>query len=399
MVVHVSGAGTTPAPHRDLQYRIGSITKALTAALVLGLRDAGRLDLEDPVDAHLPAVDLPGVRVRHLLGHASGLQREPDGSWWERNPGQTFDELLARVGRHKLAFGRYERYHYSNLAYGLLGGIVARLTGTTWWEATSTRLLTPLGMTRTTYEATEPFARGYVVHPRDGTLREEPREDAAAMAPAGQLWSTVDDLTRFASALAGHHPSVLAPSTIDEMTRPVILSDTDSWNEGYGLGLQLWRAGERVYIGHTGSMPGYLAAIAVHRSSATGVVACANTYTLPGSGIGRTCILIHEALAEVEPVRAATVRPRRGPAPSDVEPLLGPWWWMGREFVARWEPDALVIAGPGEDWTFTAEGPDRWRGRTGDQAGEILSVLRDNHGTVTGLDIATFVFRRDPMAD
>src|SRR5690606_27414651 len=108
------------------------------------------------------------------------------------------------------------------------------------------------------YHPEEPFARGYVVDPRDGSLREEPREDAGAMAPAGQLWSTVDDLARFATALTGHHPRVLPPAMIDEMARPVVISDIESWTHGYGLGLQLWRSGDRVYIGHTGSMPGYL---------------------------------------------------------------------------------------------------------------------------------------------
>jgi CubicO group peptidase (beta-lactamase class C family) len=400
-VAHVSAAGSNPAPTADLQYRLGSITKPLTAALVLGLRDAGRLDLDDPVSAHLPTLELPGVRLRHLLGHASGLQREPEGAWWERNPGAPLPELLERVTPAKLAFGQYQRYHYSNLAYGLLGGVVERLTVGSWWDAVATRLLQPLGMTRTSYQASEPFARGYVLHPWHGTLREEPREDAGAMAPAGQLWSTVDDLARFAAALTGHHPSVLTPETIDEMARPVIIADPESWTNGYGLGLQLERSGDRVYIGHTGSMPGYLAVIAVHRRSATAVVAFANTYSLPGSGIGRTGRAILDAVLDTEPVPAPTAwRPAVQPPPTEVAPLIGGWWWMGREYIARWEPDGvLVIAGPGEEWHFTPEGPDRWRGHTGEQAGELLTVLRDPAGAVIGLDIATFVFRREPMAD
>jgi CubicO group peptidase (beta-lactamase class C family) len=409
-VAHVSGAGGTPVPDRDRQYRIGSITKSLTAALVLGLRDQGRLDLDDPVDAHLPGLPLPGVRLRHLLGHASGLQREPEGLWWERNPGGGFQELLAGVSAAKLAFGRYQRYHYSNLAYGLLGGIVARLTApnpraehageATWWDAVATGLLAPLGMTRTTYHPSEPYARGYVVDPRDGTRREEPREDAGAMAPAGQLWSTVDDLARWAAALAGHHPQVLSPERVDEMAHPVVLADPQAWTDGYGLGLQLWRSGERVYIGHTGSMPGYLAVVAVHRRSGTGVVVFANCYSLPGSGIGRTGVAILNTVLDLEPLPEPARRASVVPAPAEVEPLLGTWWWMGREHTARWtEPGELVIESPTEDWRFTPEGPDRWRGGSGEQAGEILAVLRDPDGAVSGLDIATFVFRRTPMAD
>jgi CubicO group peptidase (beta-lactamase class C family) len=399
VVAHVSAAGQIPGPVRDTQYRLGSITKSLTAATVLGLRDAGRLDLDDAVAAHLPAVDLPGVRLRHLLGHASGLQREPDGLWWERNPGGSLDQLIARVSRHKLAFGRYERFHYSNLAYGLLGGIVAHLTVGTWWDAVRTRMLLPLGMDRTSYQPSEPYARGFVVHPLDGTLREEPRADAGAMAPAGQLWSTVDDLARFAAALGGFHPAVLPASAVDEMASPVVIADPESWTQGYGLGLQLWRSGERVYIGHTGSMPGYLAVVVVHRASATAVVAFAGSYTLPGTGIGRLGVTILDEVLNAQPVRPAPPAPAGEPAPRDVAPLLGIWWWMGRQHTVRWEADTLVVAAPTEQWRFTAEGPDRWRGHTGEQAGEILTVLRSPAGEVDGLDIATFVFRRTPMAD
>ena len=401
-VAHVSAAGDSPLPDRDLQFRLGSITKSLTAALMLGLRDEGRLDLDDPVAVHLPGCDLPGVRVRELLGHASGMQREPDGLWWERHPVGSLPDLLAGVTAAKLAFGRYQRFHYSNLAYGLLGGVVAGLTGQSWSEAVTTRLLKPLGMDRTSYQAEEPFARGYVVHPWHHTLREEPREDAGAMAPAGQLWSTVDDLARFAAALGGTGPggSVLPDATVAEMSAPVVLADLDGWTHGYGLGLQLWRSGERVYIGHTGSMPGYLAVLVVHRRSGTGVVAFANTYSLPGTGIGKLGISLLDAVLDGEPVPAQPWQPA-APPPDDVAPLCGRWWWMGREFEARWD-DALILRGttPGaESWRFTAEGADRWRGQTGEQAGEILAVLRDPDGTISGLDIATFVFRREPMAD
>jgi CubicO group peptidase (beta-lactamase class C family) len=401
-LVHVATAGQTPRPDRDTQYRIGSITKIFTAVLVLGLRDEGRLDLDDLVVDHLPGLDLPGVRMRALLGQASGLQREPDGRWWERHAGGGVDELLAGVGPHKLAFGPYQRYHYSNLGYGLLGAVVERHTGGTWWEAVRTRLLEPLGMRRTTYQASEPFARGYVAHPWHHTLREEPREDHGAMAPAGQLWSTVDDLAQLAAALAGHRPEVLAPGTLDLMAQPVAIADPESWTRGYGLGLQLARSGNRVYIGHTGSMPGYLANVLVHRGSGTGVVVFTNTYTLPGSAIGRVGVRLLDLVLDTEPVPARTWLPAAAPPPAPIAPLCGRWWWMGREYEARWDGVALVLQGTAagaEAWSFTPEGPDRWRGRTGEQAGEVLAVLRDAHGNVVGLDLATFVFRRAPLDD
>src|SRR3954447_5790714 len=163
LVAHVSAAGEVPVPDRDTQYRIGSIPKTMTAALVLGLCQEGRAGLDDPVAEHLALPALGGVRLRQLLAHSAGLQREPDGRWWERTPGGSVDELLAGVTAAKLATRPDPAYHYSNLAYGLLGAVIERLTGRSWWDAVRARLLEPLGLRRTTYHPAEPFARGYLV--------------------------------------------------------------------------------------------------------------------------------------------------------------------------------------------------------------------------------------------
>src|SRR6185436_11350357 len=128
--------------------------------------------------------------------------------------------------------GPYQRFHYSNLAYGLLGAVIEKVTGKSWWDAVSTRLLEPLGMRRTTYQAEEPFAPGYVVHPWHHTLHEEPRHDSVAMAPAGQMWSTVTDLARWAAVIASSESTVLRPETVAEMAMPVVISDPDSWRNG-----------------------------------------------------------------------------------------------------------------------------------------------------------------------
>lgn len=189
-LAHLAVAGDHPTPDADLQYRIGSISKTMTAALVMQQRDAGRLALDDPLDKHLPGTPVGALTLRQLLGHASGLQREPDGQWWERNAGADLPALLAGLTPEKIVHPPHRVYHYSNLAYGLLGGVLERVTGTPWAELLRERILEPLDMRRTTYHPAEPYARGYVVHPWHDTLREEPRTDTGAMAPAGQLWST-----------------------------------------------------------------------------------------------------------------------------------------------------------------------------------------------------------------
>lgn len=121
VLTHVTSAGEPPADPAT-QFRIGSITKTMTAALVLGLRDEGRLDLDDPLDRHLPGTPVGRVTLRQILGHASGLQREPDSDgWWERTEGVDLDTLLAGLTPAKIAHPPHHTYHYSNLAYGLLG--------------------------------------------------------------------------------------------------------------------------------------------------------------------------------------------------------------------------------------------------------------------------------------
>jgi CubicO group peptidase (beta-lactamase class C family) len=115
--------GARPA---DLQYRIGSITKTMTAVLVMQLRDEGRLALHDPVPAYLPELGREDeVTLRMLLAHSSGLTAEPEGEWWERVEGTSFADLVDRVRTAALEPGA--TYHYSNLGYGLLGEVVDRL--------------------------------------------------------------------------------------------------------------------------------------------------------------------------------------------------------------------------------------------------------------------------------
>ncbi|PZM95051.1 MAG: serine hydrolase [Actinobacteria bacterium] len=402
-LAHVATAGEHPTPNSDIQYRIGSISKMMTATLVMRLRDDDQLALDDPLERYLPGTPLGRVTLRHLLSHTSGLQREPDGEWWERSAGADLDTLLAGLTADKLAFPPRRTYHYSNLAYGLLGAVVERITGQRWWELLREQVLAPLGMARTTYHPVEPFARGYVVHPWHGSLREEPRTDTGAMAPAGQLWSTLADLARWAAFLADPTPAVLAPATLAEMCTPVVMSDLDAWTAGYGLGVELVRVGERVFVGHGGSMPGYLATLAVHRPSRTGVVGFANTYTFRDGSLRALGQRVLTAVLDRDALRPPVWRPSP-PPPPEIAALCGRWWWMGREHELSWDAatgelvlETIRPARPGAQ-RFAPEGPDRWRGRSGENNGEIMTIHRDATGQPVALDIATFVFRRDPEA-
>jgi CubicO group peptidase (beta-lactamase class C family) len=394
-VLHQACLGEHPVPDTKTQYRLGSITKTLTATLIMQLRDEGFFALDDLLYRHLPGTPIGGVTLRQLLGHVSGLQREPDGAWWERNTGGDVDKLLAHLGYDKLAGKPFRKFHYSNLAYGLLGAVLERVTGESWSTLVGKRVLDPLGMKRTTYAPMEPFARGYVVHALDGRMHEEPRLDAGAMAPAGQLWSTVTDMAKWAAFLTDPAPAVLPRETVDEMCAPVVISDLESWTRGYGLGLDLYRVGERVFVGHGGSMPGYVAQLAVHRRSRLGVIAFANCYGLTGTHIREVALSALTAAVDAEPSAPAPWTPPVQPA-GEMATLVGRWWWMGREFDVRADGEALEMSGPHYWSRFERESPDSWRGVAGQDEGEVLYLLRNADGTPERLDIATFVYSRNP---
>ena len=193
-----------PVPDADVQYRAGSITKTFVAAAVMRLRDEGKLDLSDPVGQYFDAADASRLTIGQVLSQTSGLRAETSGPWWERIPGSPFESLTqASLGPGARRHRPGRQFHYSNVGFALLGRLVSTVRDKPWYDVIAGELLAPLGMTRTTLRPQPPHASGFAVHPHADLLLPEPEHDAAAMGPAGQLWTTVTDLARWASFLAG----------------------------------------------------------------------------------------------------------------------------------------------------------------------------------------------------
>ena len=376
------------APHVDQQYRIGSITKTLTAVLVLQCRDEGLLDLDDALGEHLPGAGHDDAPVRSLLSHTSGIQAEPAGPWWERSPGVSFADLVARNEGSERVLPPGAAFHYSNLGFGLLGEMVARLRGDTWWSLVQGRLLTPLGMTRTTYDARAPHAQGSSVDHFAGTRHDEPHADTRAMAPAGQLWSTVADLALWIDLLATGHPEVIDRATLVEMAAPA------ATGAEYGLGLRLLRSPEGVLVGHTGSMPGFLATAFVDQETRSGVVALTNATT--GVSTDRLALDLLAGVGDEvelpEPWRPSKDVPRR------VAELLGLWFWGNSALEMRWHNGLLELhtLAPPELSDRFAVTPDRIVGVEGYHLAETLHVHRAPDRSISHLECSTFVYTRHP---
>lgn len=405
------------APDADTQYRIGSITKTFVAVLVMRLRDEGLLDLNDPLGRHLPetALDGPaegaadhgadraglraagGLTVRQLLSHTSGIASETPGPWWERTPGELRPELADLLGSEPVKHPAGRRYHYSNPGFALLGSLVEQVRGVPWGEALRAEVLEPLGMARTTLLPQAPAAGGFAVHPWADVMRPEAVQDTGRMAPAGQLWSTAGDLARWLAFLAAGREGVLSAGTLEEMRQPAAPPEATEPDGGYGLGLQLTRRGGRRLYGHGGSMPGFLATVWASAEDGVGAIALANATS--GPQVGAVAADLLAITADAEPGLPAAWRPA-DTLGADLLELAGPWYWGTQGFGLRIDaggaPSLGPLTGQGRATRFHVEHDGTWTGREGYYAGETLRVVRGTDGSVSHLDLGSFVFTREP---
>lgn len=381
------------------QYRIGSITKTVTAVAILRLREQGALGLDDRLASHVPDAPYPDVTLKDLLAHRSGLTAEPAGPWWERSPGVSWPALAAANRSAPRVFEPQARYHYSNLGYALLGEVVARHRGMSWYDAVRADVLQPLGLYDTTYLPFQDAAPGTSRDVRTGDLMQEPALDSVAVAPAGQLWSTAADLARWGSFLVQGREGILQAAVLAEM-RTVQSADPDTQHLGaYGLGLRLrWRPSSTL-VGHTGSMPGFLAAVFTDASSGVGAVVLTNATT--GIAPEEVAARLVEA---AEPTIVAPGKPQAGadvvgpefqPASVSNE-LAGEWFWGNTLMSVEPTPEGFRLHEPHGVRTFTRLEPDVYQGIDGYYAGERLDVLRRSDGSISHLDVVSFVFTRTP---
>jgi CubicO group peptidase (beta-lactamase class C family) len=387
-----SGLEATP----DTQYRIGSITKTFTAAAIMQLRDEGKLDLEDTLDRHVEgAAHRP--TIRRLLSHASGLQRETQNDSWLTLRFAPPDELVETLAQAELVLPSGARFHYSNLAYALLGVVVERVSGMPYRDYVRTRLFDPVGLTRVSFAPEPPAALGYLAQPYADGVWDTIGVDTGAWESAGQLWGTAGDICRWAAFLADPDESVLAASSAEEMRTVQLITDHERWLSGYGLGLELRRDGERILAGHGGSMPGFIARLYFSPKEKVVVAVLTNESeaALGDLGLALARTTIEEWPVAPEPWRIGE------PPPEDVAPLLGIWFLEAARLVFRWREGKLEARYDGMlDWepsaVFERETDDRWRTVSGPEQGEALRLERGPDGTVARMVWAGYPVTREP---
>ena len=321
-LVWSTGRGDVPEQHTDVQYRLGSISKTVTAVAVMRLRDEGHLHLDDPLERHLPGTPFGDRTIGQLLSHlAGGLGGEP----------------RRLVGAHPRWLARRPRPHRQTTSSSVLRAGSTTPTsasacsascslgprGASWDDVVTAEVLAPLGMKRTTPRPVAPAAAGLAVHPWADVALPEPEHHAGVMAAAGQLWATAGRPGRLRRVPARRHRRRARPGHARGDDRPRGRRLIAPGWSAYGLGLQVLRVDGRTLVGHGGSMPGFLAGVFVDREEQTGAVSLANTT----SGLDTVVFGLLDDLRTAEPRMVDAWTPSPSPLPLD---QLGVWFWGPR---------------------------------------------------------------------
>ena len=247
---------------RNSVFRVGSISKLFNAVAVMQEVEAGRLDLDAPLPPALsplnPFPDAPPVTLRQLLCHRSGLPRESrvGGYFDPTNPG--LEATVASLPASTLVTRPGAKTRYSNLGPSVAGRWVEKSSGLSFPEYQQQRVLGPLAMTNSAWTANG-IAEGQILDSfmrvadgRGGWRHQRAPRFELGTLPAGNLYSTAEDLARFAMALFRDGAPLIQKNTLRDMWRPQLTDD----DVGFGLGFQIGVLGSHRTIGHNGAVYG-----------------------------------------------------------------------------------------------------------------------------------------------
>jgi CubicO group peptidase (beta-lactamase class C family) len=394
-------------------HRIASITKTFTGTAIMRLHHAGLLHLDDPAVAHLPELrgisspfgGVETVTIRRMLSHESGLVSEPPGTDWTTAAYEgSAARTLGRVSEISTAIPPNLQLKYSNLAYQLLGEIVARVSGQPYPQYVRESILHPLGMSATGFEPlpdqlTDRRATGY--QPRAFT---DELSVAAAMPPVwaeGGLWSCVEDLARWVSFQLSAYcdqpgePGILAAAQLRDMHKPRYLDD-DAWTLAWGISWYAVRRDDVVWIQHSGDLPGFAANVCFDPVRQVGAIALVN-----GSGDAAALAMDLAAIARRSVLAAAPVIGPPAPTPEAFRALLGIYASpeLGALIRLEWRDGKLTVVDPADDtWrpTLAPTGdPDTFIIEPGcRQSGEPVTFRRLADGRVSSVFLAAATLTR-----
>jgi CubicO group peptidase (beta-lactamase class C family) len=420
----VANTGTQAAVTLDTRFRIASMTKAFTGRALLGLRDAGKLRLDDPVALHVPEMAgwAGGITVNDLVHHMAGFVT--DDPWGDRQtplPESDFTAMLKRGVAFTRAPGM--AHEYSNFGYATLGRIIGNVSGEAYDVHVARTIFRPLGMAATTFHiGAVPRAQLAVGYRwQDGAWVQEPELAHGAFGAMGGVITTAHDYARWMGHLLSAWPAPVpganedpARATLRFMTRgegqPRLLARPGSSTgcrvaQIYGVGL---RVAEDCSLGHvayhSGGYPGYGSHMLLIPDAGVGLFLFTNRTYAPTSGAVWDAALILQAAGMLTP-RSLPVSPALAAGQADVARI----WAAGRiegatlagnftmdRDAAHWATDLAALkaqagacpaseTGKAPVAQGALEGRFRWQCAAGTVSGHVLLAPT---GGIQALDLA-----------
>jgi len=287
-------------------YRLGSISKPITATAAMTLWERGKLDLDSPVRKYCPSFPQKPwpITTRQLLGHLGGIrsynvpERPYSVSQSDPEVGNTRhfengiegglkffadDPLVAQPGTH---------FNYATQGYTLVGCAIEGASGKTYADAVRENVLVPAGMLQTRPDdrfAVVPLRTRFYSRDKSGAVVNAEFLDASYKTPGGGWLSTAPDMARFEVAILADR--LVTRATRDVMWTPQMPSDRLG-RMAYGLGWQFGTVEGVSDVGHGGSQQGTSAAILMAPESRAGVVVLTNSDSANGSGLAAEVLRI-----------------------------------------------------------------------------------------------------------
>jgi CubicO group peptidase (beta-lactamase class C family) len=270
------------------KFRLGSLTKQFTAALILLLEERGKLATEDPIGKHM--ADVPAawsaITLHHLLTHTSGIPNVtslPEFAKFQAFPA-TVEQTIALVRDKPLDFAPGERMSYSNSGYLVLGHVIERITGQDYASFLKANILDPLGMMDTGLDSNATVmprrASGY--SPSPNGLVNAGFAHMSVPHAAGAMYSTTEDLLRWNRGLFGG--KILSAASLRKMTTP--------FKNNYALGVRVLTLNGKTRITHGGGIQGFNTALAYDPDARITVVVLANVNGPTADNLALTLMLL-----------------------------------------------------------------------------------------------------------
>ncbi|HEY3637234.1 MAG TPA: serine hydrolase domain-containing protein [Rhizomicrobium sp.] len=306
-------AGQRPV-RTDTLFEIGSLTKQFTAASILQLQEAGKLQIDRPLADYLPdAPHAKEITLRQMLNLTAGLHDYLDGPQAELEKAaaqpMSYHDLIARIAPLPLDFPPGSQWAYSNTDYLLLGKVIEAVSGESFGDYLRHHIFTPLHMGDTHTMAEENNLMDMAIGYRsvNGRLQLAPHIGPSWAGAAGFLIMTLADLAKWDEALSGG--KIVSSADYREMTTSAMTTKNGSANYGFGFFVDSVYGQPR--IGHTGGSWAFTTADEYFPAQNTRIIAFTNLGNeTPEAGEALTNIVF----ADLFPAIAAKART---PAPGE----------------------------------------------------------------------------------